>query len=152
VGRTIGPENPTHGKVNPMSLKTYQGSCHCGNVRFEADLDLVAGSGRCNCSICAKSRFWGVAVKPDALRVLEGESELADYQFGTESVHWLFCKHCGVRPFGRGYVEEAGGAFCTINLACLDGVNPAELAEIPVRYSDGLNNNWQNEPAITSYL
>ena len=132
--------------------KTYQASCHCGKVRVEAQLDLSEGAGKCNCSICIKTRAWSIMLKPQDFRLVAGEADLSDYQFGSNSMHHVFCKNCGVRPFGRGHLDVLGGDFYTVNVACLDNVDPSELASMPVRYADGRNNKWEAVPAETRHL
>ena len=133
-------------------LKTHQGSCHCGAVKFEADLDLAAGTGKCNCSICTKRRAWGAIVKPDAFRLIEGKEMLSDYQFGTLSGHHRFCRNCGCAPFGDGHVAEIGGDYVSIAVNCLDDVSPEELASAPVNHANGRDNLWWEKPAVTAYL
>jgi hypothetical protein len=135
-----------------MSVKTYTGGCHCGAVRYEADIDLAAGTTKCNCSICTKLRKWGTLIKPDAFRLLAGEQDLSSYQFGGKVGTYLFCKHCGIHSFSKGYLEFLGGDFISINLASLNNATDSELAGAPVQYNDGRNNNWMSSPAETRHL
>jgi hypothetical protein len=132
-------------ELRGAQLKTYHGSCHCGVVRFEADIDLSQGSIRCNCSICAKARFWPAIVQPSAFRLVAGEGELTKYQFLTKTDEHLFCKHCGVRSFGIGR-SPRWGEFYAVN------VTPDELVSIPITYLDGKNDNWETPPAEVRHL
>jgi hypothetical protein len=115
-----------------MSVKTFVGSCHCGHVRFEADIDIDHSTSQCHCSVCTKMRFRGAVVKPAAFRLLSGRAVLTDYRFNSESVHHPFCKYCGVHSFAHGNVEAAGGEFYSVNLACLD--EPAARTACPSTY------------------
>ena len=132
-------------------LKTYSGSCHCGAVRYEVDLDLAKGTTRCNCRICTKTRSWGTHVKPDAFRLLTPEDALSSYAYAA-SIRFLFCRTCGVRSFGRGNLPQLGGDFVTIQVNCLDDATPEELLSGPVQFCDGRANAWWNAPAETRHL
>jgi hypothetical protein len=133
-------------------LKHYHGSCHCGAVRYEAAIDLAAGTGKCNCSICAKTRGWGATIKPGAFKLVAGERALRAYDFGTKQADHFFCGTCGVQVFNRGDVPEIGGEYVSIRLATLDDAADMELAEAPVHYLNGRDNAWWTPPAETRHL
>lgn len=131
--------------------KTYTGGCHCGAVRYEADMDLSQGTLKCNCSICRKARTWLVGIGGGDFRLLEGAENLSDYQFGRKNIHHLFCKTCGIKSFGRAAGED-GKVFVTVVLNCVDGISDAELAAVPVTYVDGRNDDFRSVPAETRHL
>jgi hypothetical protein len=129
--------------------KSYVGACHCGAVRLEADRDLSAGTFKCNCPICTKTRMWGVIVKPEAFRLLRGHADLNDYH--PDTVHHVFCNHCGVRPFAWADDPETG-KFYAVRLSCLEDLNVDDLINAPVTYYDGRNDNYDSAPAETRHL
>ena len=149
-------------------MKTkYQGSCHCGAVRFEAGIDLSPAAERspperagvwwtttfrCTCSYCSKSRYWKAFVPAGDFKWLSGRDAVANYQFAGKEIDHYFCKTCGINPFMRSTLEQLGGEFYCINVATLDGVDDGVLAAAPIQYEDGRADVWNHGPAVTSYL
>jgi len=131
--------------------KTYRGSCHCGAVRFEADIDLAQGTFKCNCSICFKTRAWLAGIPASDFRLVSGDDALADYQFGRRTIHHRFCTKCGVRPFSLGS-DPKGDKHYAVRVTCLDGVDPKELIGAPVQYFNMLHDDFKSPPAETRHL
>jgi hypothetical protein len=129
-------------------LKQHKGSCHCGTVQFEAELDADAHAGRCNCSVCTKIGAPTQIVKPVAFRLLEGAGSLTPYIWGGKISTRYFCKRCGVHCYGAGYLEEVGGDYVSINLNTLDDIDPGLLT---VQHWDGRHNNWEAGPRNSPY-
>ena len=135
-----------------MALKTYHGGCHCGAVRYEADIDFSKGTLKCNCSICTKTRNWSVGLKPDQFRLLADKGAVTDYQWNSRQGHAVFCSTCGVRSYSFGHIPELGGDYVSVQVACLDDATPDEILSGPITYADGRNNNWWHPPAETRHL
>jgi hypothetical protein len=133
-----------------MSIDTYNGSCHCGAVRFEADIDLDQGSNRCNCSYCSKVRAWfAFARGAQSFRLLDG-SGVSEYRWTPPDelephLTFTFCRTCGVRTFARGELEALGGIFHAVSVPTLD-LTPERLAAIPVHYVNGREGRYDEEP------
>ena len=132
--------------------RVYQGSCHCGAVRFRCEVDLAHGTSRCNCSICWKARFWKAIVPAADFELLAGEASLTEYRFGSESIRHRFCRHCGIKPFGEGELAELGGRFYAVNAACLDDALLDELLAAPLAHEDGRHERWDRVPAEAPLL
>jgi hypothetical protein len=113
-------------------MTMYHGSCHCGAVRYDVELEL----GRvisCNCSICKRTGALLAFVPEPAFTLTQGEDALRDYQFNKHIVHHLFCQTCGIRSFGRGTAPD-GTKMVAVNVRCLEGV---DLDGLEVRRFDG---------------
>ena len=132
-------------------MRICNGSCHCGAVRYEADIDLAAGTIKCNCSICTKMRFWAVQVPSSAFRLLAGSDSLREYRFAARRDGHYFCRHCGINVFSTGHSARLG-AFHAVTVASLDDVAVEDLLAAPVRYIDGRNDAWDVPPVETRHL
>lgn len=131
--------------------EAYNGSCHCGKVRFHVRFSEQQGSFKCNCSVCTKTRAWLAPVGSSEFSLLSGSEELTEYQFAARTIRHRFCRCCGVKVFGEG-TDVQGRPFVAVSLTTLDDIPAARLAALPISYFDGRNDDYANPPGDTSLL
>jgi len=106
--------------------KKYEGSCHCGNVKYEVNADLSGMLITCNCSICSRTGAVLTFVPRSEFKLLQGEEAVTDYQFNKKSIHHYFCSTCGIRSYAYGEMPD-GTEMAAINVRCLEGVDATKL-------------------------
>ncbi len=111
------------------------GGCHCGKVRFEAEVPAAVEILDCNCSICAATGFRHLIVPHEDFRLLTDPAALASYRFGTGQANHLFCATCGVKSF---YQPRSHPGAWSVNLNALDDVSGLTVTVTPF---DG--RNWE---------
>jgi hypothetical protein len=112
-------------------MAKYTGSCHCGAVKFEAEVDL-AETMVCNCSHCQMKGFIMCFVDKDTFKILQGAENLTSYKFNKGAIDHTFCKTCGVEAFSQ---SEAYPKMM-VNVRCLDGVDVDFLKPKPFNGKD----------------
>ncbi len=106
-------------------MEKHAGGCHCGAVRYEAEVDL-GSTMTCNCSICQKKGSILTFTPADKFTLQQGENALTDYTFNKGAIHHLFCKTCGIASFARGETPD-GKKMAAVNVRCLDDVDLGTL-------------------------
>ncbi len=118
-------------------MRTYHGSCHCGQVQFEIKTELTKAT-ECNCSICTRKGALHHRVPPQRFRLISGQDALTLYQSGDKKAKHWFCRFCGIHPFSN---PRAAPEMYSINIHCLNDFWD-EIANIEVRQFDG--KNWED--------
>ncbi|KAJ6049621.1 hypothetical protein N7499_011792 [Penicillium canescens] len=86
------------------SFSSYDGSCHCGQVSFTAQLSSPIGEqvvNTCNCSICSINAYIMVYVQKANLTFHNSDDAVKEYRFGTMKYPHGFCPNCGTSVYLR---------------------------------------------------
>jgi hypothetical protein len=110
----------------------YTGGCQCGAVRYEVEASLDQPI-TCNCSRCQRLGSVLVFTPRQNFTLLKGEDNLAEYLFNKKAIRHLFCKTCGIESFAYGAMPD-GTLMAAVNVNCLDGVEPREIAKGAFHY------------------
>ena len=107
-------------------MTNYHGSCQCGAIEFDVELESLDGSVTCNCSRCKRLGSVLVFAPQSAFTLNKGEGALSEYLFNNRTIQHKFCKTCGIQPFGYGAMPD-GSPTVAVNVNCLDGIDPRSL-------------------------
>ena len=139
---------------NTPMMKTYQGSCHCRRSSLSRRTS-TSRPGPTNATAPTAGRRAGGAPSSSPMRFAcspAGKQTGLRVPHRTSPGRGRCARQCGVISFGWGHIPQIGGDYVSVNLACLDDLDPAELIAAPVRYMDGRADNWWNAPTETRHL
>lgn len=129
--------------------RTFNGSCHCGFIRYTVALPITDTpvASRCNCTICLKQGHASMRVSPEDFKLIapSSQSEVKNYQMGSKNINKYFCGNCGIHCWADGKFEYQGTvhAFFTVNILTLDQPQEGlDLSTVKMDYYDGKNDNW----------
>ncbi|AJF00435.1 GFA family protein [Pandoraea apista] len=112
-----------------MANQQYSGGCHCGDLRFTANIDL-SKTIACNCSIC-KKRGLILAFSPIAeFSQTAGVGKAKEYLFNKHVIRHQFCPTCGVEAFAFGEMPD-GAKMAAVNVRCIDDIDLATVHPAP---------------------
>jgi hypothetical protein len=106
-------------------MEKHAGGCHCGAVRYEADVDL-SRTVTCNCSMCQKRGSILTFTTADKFTLLQGKDAQTLYRFNKHVIEHLFCKTCGILSYAQGRAPD-GTSMIAVNVRCLDDVDISAL-------------------------
>ena len=118
------------------------GGCHCGAVRFAAEVPAAVEVLDCNCSICVKTGFRHLIVPHGDFTLLSGGEALTSYRFGTGAAEHLFCRTCGVKSF---YQPRSHPDAWSVNLNAVD-----DLSGLTIAFAAFDGRNWEQAAARLS--
>ncbi|MFT5114525.1 MAG: hypothetical protein ACI8P9_003863 [Parasphingorhabdus sp.] len=84
--------------------------------------------------MCRRRGAVVASVPLSAINITRGIDALRQYQFNTKTAVHYFCGACGIYTHHQRRSNPAQYGF---NVACLEGVNPLSIPEVPTY--DGIN-------------
>ena len=112
-----------------------EGGCHCGAVRFEAEVPEAVTVLDCNCSMCGKTGYLHLIVAAADFALLTAESALTEYRFNSGTARHLFCTTCGIKSL---YVPRTHPDGYSVSFRALDD---ASALDVTIEPFDG--RNWE---------
>lgn len=90
-------------------MQTFDGGCHCGNIRYRLRWPVPTESipaRACGCSFCRSRRATYTSHREAELEaVISDEAHLTRYRFATGTADFHICRLCGGMTFATSEID-----------------------------------------------